>query len=420
MTAKRLAVALVCLGLAPAPAASDTARKMTFDEALAAAGTTPLIARLAAEVDTAQAALVTAGTYPHNPELEVELAERRGPDASTTDREAGVSQRLEVAGQRSKRLETAEAGIQAARATFRQARIEVLGGVARAFSDAVYRREMLAIETTEAELARAFAAMVERRLDAGSATAVDLALARAGLARAERGLALATASYHAAQARLAERVGAAQSPLVAPEGDLPPVASPPPLDELLGRAMATRGDLAAAAARIEAAESGRRLARALGFPDVTVAARAGHEEGDDLAGIGIAVPIPLFDRNQGGIARADAEIVAARGEHEVVKLAARREVSAAHGRLVAALTARRTAERLGVTPLEEGLTLLERSFEAGKIGSAELLLYRRELVEGRRQALAATRDVWEAALDLAVATGGDLPGLNWTDEETDR
>lgn len=420
MTATRFAVALACWGAAAPSVVSGTARQMTFDEALVAARESPRLARLAAEVSAAEAALVAAGIYPHNPEVALEVADRTGTERSTTDRGAGVSQQLELAGQRGKRREAAEAVLEAARASYRQARIEVLGDVARAFAAAVHRRELLAIEQAEADLADSFAGTVERRLEVGSGTAVELALAQAGVARARHGLAQATGLYRQAQALLAERVAAPEFPNVSPQGDLPRLEPPPPLSELLSRSMTERGDLAAAAARLEAAEARRRLARALRIPDLTVAARVGREEGDDIAGLGIAVPIPLFDRNQGGIARAEAEIAVMRSEHELARLSARRELSAAHGRLEAALAAQRATERFGVTPLEEGLALLERSFEAGKIGSAELLLYRRELVEGRRQVLAASRDVWEAAMDMAIAAGGVLPGMDWIDEEPNR
>lgn len=424
MKAMRFAVALACVGAAASSMASDSARQMSFDEALAAARESPRLARLAAEVSAAEAALVAAGVYPHNPEVEFELADRTGTERSTTDRGAGVSQRLELAGQRGKRRDAAEAALAAARASFRQARIEVLGDVARAFAAAVHRRELLAIEQTEADLAGAFAAMVERRLEAGSATAVELALARAGMARAEHGRARATGSYRAAQAHLAERVGVAEVSEVTPQGELPRLESPPLLDDLLSRVLTQRGDLAAAAARLRAAEARRRLARALRLPDLTVAARVGQEEGDDIAGLSIGVPIPLLDRNQAGIARAEAEIAMARSERDLAQLSARRQLSAAHSRFESALEAQRATEQLGVMPLEEGLALLERSFEAGKIGSAELLLYRRELVEGRRQALAASMDVWEAAMDLAIAAGGVLAGMDWMmdwmDEERSR
>lgn len=415
MTARRLAVALACLGAAAPGAAVAAAQEMTFDQALAAAAEAPALARRAADVQAAEAALVAAETYPHNPVLEVEAADRSGAGGSTTDRAVGLSQQLELAGQRGKHRAAAEADLVAARAAFEQARVAVLGGAARAFARAFHARELLAVEEAEAELARSFASLVERRLEAGSATAVDLALAQAGLARAERGLALAAGAYRTAQARLAEAVGVAGAALVVPAGELPPLTPPPDLEETLARASARRGDLSAAGASVAAAEARRRLARALRFPDLTVGARAGREEGDDVVGLGVALPLPLFDRNQGGLAAAEAELAAVRSELAVAELAVRREVAAAHGRLATALEARRLTERLGVIPLEDGLALLERSFDAGKIGAAELLLYRRELLEGRRQAVGAVAEAWEAAVDLAVAAGGALPGMDWTD-----
>jgi outer membrane protein TolC len=299
----------------------------------------------------------------------------------------------------------------AARSSLRHARTEVLGAAAQTFVEAAYRQDLLQVEEAEADLARSYSNLVERRLEAGLATAIDLALARAGSARAERAVALAKGADQEARARLTETLGARASVSISPVGEIPPLAAPPSLDEVLSRALDGRGDLAAAEARSQAAEARRRLSRALRIPDLSVAARARREEGDDIVGLSFGIPIRLFDRNQGALAEAEAEVAAARSEVELARLAVEREVVVAYGRFVTALAAREAAEGVGMTALEEGLTLLQRSFETGKIGSAELLLYRRELVEGRRQALAAARDTWAAALELATATGDGLPGF---------
>jgi cobalt-zinc-cadmium efflux system outer membrane protein len=384
---------------------------MTFEEALEAARESPRLARLEADVALAEAALITARTYPHNPDLEVEAAARSGPEGSTTDRGLGISHRIEIAGQRSERRAAADAAVLAARSSLRHARTEVLGAAAQTFVEAAYRQDLLQVEEAEADLARSYSNLVERRLEAGLATAIDLALARAGSARAERAVALAKGADQEARARLTETLGARASVSISPVGEIPPLAAPPSLDEVLSRALDGRGDLAAAEARSQAAEARRRLSRALRIPDLSVAARARREEGDDIVGLSFGIPIRLFDRNQGALAEAEAEVAAARSEVELARLAVEREVVVAYGRFVTALAAREAAEGVGMTALEEGLTLLQRSFETGKIGSAELLLYRRELVEGRRQALAAARDTWAAALELATATGDGLPGF---------
>jgi cobalt-zinc-cadmium efflux system outer membrane protein len=412
-----LVVAVICAGAAAPVAAIAAAEEMTLIEVLEAASVSPRLARLAAELEAARADLLAASAYPYDPELELEAADRRGADRTTTDRGVSVSQRFELAGQRAARRAAAEADLDGARDSIAHARRVALLDAALSFARAVGDRERLAIERADAELASSFAEVVERRLDAGAATALDLALAQAGLARAERAVASAGGAYRAAQAGLAEVAGAVEAAWIEPAGDLPPLAPPPPLADVLEGALAERGDLRSARARVEAAGERLRLARSGRVPDLTVAARTGREEGDDLAGLSLRLPLPLFRRNRGPIARAGAELAAARAELAVHELAVRRQVGAAHARLTAALEARRQAERLGVTSLEEGLDLVERSFEAGRIGGAELLLYRRELVEGRRQAVAAEAEAWVAAIELAAAAGTPVAGMEWIEAE---
>lgn len=419
MNAKWIAAVVVCAAAAAPPPAETAARQMGLDEVLEAARRGPELARLGSEVAAAEGRLTGARTYPYNPEVSAEAAERRDEaGGSSTDVGLGLAQRIELAGQGARRRAEAEHRLTAARGAFRQARRSALARAARAFAEAVGRREVLASHRTDAELARRFARLTSRRVEAGSGTAVEEVLARAGLARAERQLALAQGLYRRAQAALAEAAGLTDTALVQPAGELPrpePGWTPPPLEDLLARAAEARGDLAAARARVEAGAARRALARAERIPDVTAGLRAGREEGDDIVGLGLTIPIPLFDRNQGAITEADAELAGARAELAVTELAVRREVAAARARLVAALEALDAAESLGLAALEDGLELVERSFDAGKIGSAEVILFRRELVEARRQSVEARVEAFRAAVELAVVAGAALPGTEWLD-----
>lgn len=415
MAARLLAAVLACAGAVPPGAAGSAAQQMTFEEVLTAVRRNPQALRLAADIDAAEARLVRADTYPYNPRIDVGVADRDRAEGSTTDRSAQVSWQLELAGQRNERRAVAQAGLTAARAASTQALRQLVAGAAGAFAEAVARRELFAVERAEAELARSFATMVVRRLDAGAATAVDEVLAQAGLARAERTLALVAGGYRASQARLAEMAGATEVTLVEPGGDLPPVPEPPPVEQTIAQALSQRGDMRADRARLEAAEARLRLARSDRTPDLTVAARAAHEEGDSITGFSFSMPLPFIDRNQGAMAEAEVALAAARAELAARELLVRRQVAAALARFAAAVEARRLALQAGMTPLQEGLELLERSFEAGKIGAGELLLYRRELVEGRRQVVAAELEAWEAALELAIAAGVSLDGMEWMD-----
>lgn len=90
---------------------------------------------------------------------------------------------------------------------------------------------------------------------------------------------------------------------------LPPAAAPPPLDPLSLRAeaLAQRPDLRAAQAQVQRADTETLLQRALRTPNVTVGAGYQRNFGADAFVFGVTVPLPIFNKNQGAIARAEAE-----------------------------------------------------------------------------------------------------------------
>ena len=89
----------------------------------------------------------------------------------------------------------------------------------------------------------------------------------------------------------------------------PPVVAPPPLDprSLRAEGLAQRPDLRAAQTQVVRAETQTLLQRALGSPNMTVGAGYQRNFGADAFVFGVTVPLPIFNRNQGAVARADAE-----------------------------------------------------------------------------------------------------------------
>jgi cobalt-zinc-cadmium efflux system outer membrane protein len=71
--------------------------------------------------------------------------------------------------------------------------------------------------------------------------------------------------------------------------------------------MAVRPDLAAARYGLQQAESQTRLQRAVRSPNVTVGGGYRRDFGSDAVVVGVTVPLQIFNRNQGGVQRAEAE-----------------------------------------------------------------------------------------------------------------
>ncbi|MBZ0114393.1 MAG: TolC family protein [Thermoanaerobaculia bacterium] len=384
--------------------------ELTLEAALVEAFTrSPTLASAAAEVEEARGHLLAARTFPYNPELDLDVAERKGLAASSTDRGVGLTQQLEIGGQRSKRVSVAELEFSSVEARFQRERRLLAASVSLAFAEAVATEELAALAETEAELARELLTVTQRRFEAGAATQVDFNLARVSTARSERRAGMARAATDEARSRLAEAVGLDPAAPPNPMGPLGlPAGEPAPLAELVQEAMAHRADLQTLVEERLAAEARLGLTRAERIPDLAIGTFYGEEEADRILGVGVAIAIPLFNRNRGEIAEASAALERAAADVAGQNLAVRREVFSTLSRYEAA---RGSAEQLGeqvVGSLAESLGLLERSFTAGKIGLSDLLVFRRELIEARREHIEATAEAWMAriALDLAV---GRLP-----------
>jgi len=387
---------------------------LTLDRALALAlERNPGLAVHRFELDAARAAELSAAVYPHNPELEVEAADRRGLDGSSTDHGLSLTQELELAGQRAKRRALAGAGTEASRRRFQRRRAELVAAVEDAFAHAVAARELARIARLDADLARRMVETESRRLEAGAGTQIDLNLARAAAGRTESVLAHTRAESWSARAILAELVGL--DPAAPPEvdGELPHrsarpgsrSAPEPETEEVVARALASRADLQALRRQAVAEERRVELERASGRPNLRLRAFFAREEGDDLAGAAVGVALPLFDRNQGAIAGATVARDRARARVAAAELEVRREVAAALVRYRAGLDAVAAFEGQVVSSLDESLDLLDRAFLSGKVGITEVLIQRRELIDARRQEIQAAESAWRARLELELATG---------------
>src|ERR1035437_8588258 len=80
------------------------------------------------------------------------------------------------------------------------------------------------------------------------------------------------------------------------------------LDDLKLQALENRPDLRAAAQGVTAANSGYLLAKANGVQDLTVQGNYSHVNGINAATIYASIPLPIFNRNQGEIARTHSVV----------------------------------------------------------------------------------------------------------------
>jgi cobalt-zinc-cadmium efflux system outer membrane protein len=122
---------------------------------------------------------------------------------------------------------------------------------------------------------------------------------------------------------------------------------------------------------------------------------------------GLSIPLPLFDRNQGAVAKARAE--AARAELEIA--ARRHELSSERERAAAELTARRaTLEAFdagALAHLQKLREMAETAYRTGQGGIVELIDAVEAITEARLRHVELVHAVADAELAVRAASTGD-------------
>jgi len=407
--ARRLTLLGIALTCPPGnqPAAAQEAHGL--ESLLAYAGRNhPRLAAARAATRTAEGAVQLAGTLPYNPELTFRSGPRQGADTTTTDFELGLTQRIQIGGQRGFRVDIAEHG--AAAATFRLSRVtsEVAAGVKTAYARAITTREQVAVATEVEQLAVQMLAVAQTRLAGGSGTQLESNVAAASMARSRRNRLLLESRYESAQIALATAAGYEASIPIEPAHALPPIPEVLGPDSLLALAWENRGDVRAAEAITRGAIANISLEDRNRWPDPSLGLAVGEEGDERVARLGIAVSIPLFNRNQGQRVVATAEHAERAAELELVRREMERSVRDAFQAFQKARMARDAFNDQALQTTSENLDLARRSFEAGKLNLAEFSAFRRDLLDTEISFLDSTLELYERFFALELAVAGEV------------
>ena len=423
--ASPLVVALALdISAASAQIAPDTVRlTLTQARALARQANPEL---LAARLDTAVARgeLRQAGILPFNPAADV-LGAVGGNGV-----EAGLTQELELFGQRSARLRVGRAGLERVTASVVDAARLTFGDVDRLFyrlASAARRsalaEEMLALNERLQDIA-------QRQLGAGEISRLELNLAIVEVGRS-RARTLATRREQAQLSiELSRALGLPQrTPIVAQIDTLPTRRAPSDtgrasgaarsdglgrdsldLDSLTALALARRPDLVASQAAVRQATAGVALARREAMPNLI--ARAAMEPRADGRGQimrpGVGITLPLFNWNQGTVQARRAATRQAELAHAALAARVRSEVATAVQAYASAATEVETLESTVLAPARQNRQLVEVAFREGKVGLPELLLIRNQASDAELEYWAAWLAEREALATLAESTGENL------------
>lgn len=379
------------------------AEPITLDGAVERAlANSPRIASAQARVSAAEARARQAGVAP-NPEVSVEVENfaGNGPFRSfdSTETTLALSQRLEVGGQRSARRAVAAGERDVAVLALARERIDLQRDVALALAELSAATDRAKLARDNAAQAASLANTARILVEVGRDPPLRQLRAEAALAEAQAAEVQTFSAMLAARRTLATLIVSDDPELTAEAMSLPQrgAVEDPELVNIDER-------LVEAEQRVSAART--TLAQTAATPDVTVSGGLRRfSDGRDSAFVaGISVPIPIRDRNRGGIEAARADAAASQFEVVRVRAEARRDRSQAR-MLVDAAEARLAAlQGPGLAQAEEAARLAQIGYNAGRFSLLELLDAQSALTTARLAIIEARFDRARAEAALARAT----------------
>ncbi len=287
-----------------------------------------------------------------------------------------------------------------------------------AYFESVATQELLATARENATVAQSAFEAVQRRAQAGVATLVEQNLAEGQALGADLALRSAEQANFSAKRRLAA--------LLSIEADLMEVELLDPLPDpraaemdreaLVARSRTTRLDLKAAEAAVAMAEAQLALERRRSIPDVQVGLSYERPEaggsGGSLLGPAASFELPIFDRNQAQVRRAELLRDQLTREYEALAADVGQEVRAAVDR---AGSAARTAQFVSGELLPQAqrtLELVRTSYELGDTTLLALLESQRTALQARSTRISALLEAARTRVEIERAAGASLEALD--------
>ncbi|QJI27306.1 TolC family protein [Pseudomonas sp. ADAK18] len=371
------------------------AQTLTLDSALQTAfANNPDLAAAQWEIDIDQGGRQQAGLIP-NPVASFDAEDTRRNSRTTTIK---LSQTLELGGKRGARIDVASRAQDAAALTLEQRRNVLRADVIEGFYGALRAQERLDLAQRSLALAERGLVVANGRVTAGKSSPVEATRAQVQLSeirlefsRAEMGL---TDAYR----RLAAITGAASTDFQSVASQAMAAPALPPPSQLLARLDQT-AELRLAELQIQQREAALGLEKAERIPnlDVSIGSQYDASVRERVNVVGVSMPIPLFNRNQGNVLSASRRADQARDLRNAAELRLRTDTRQALDLWSTANSEVRSFNQVILPAAQSAVDSATRGFEMGKFNFLEVLDAQRTLIAARTQylaALAQATDAW--------------------------
>ena len=382
---------------------NEPAATLTLNQAMGLAiEANPDLAIARRELDAIAATRVQAAVF-RNPEISVDVEDTRSQTRQTT---YWLGQPLELGGKRGARIESAERARDVASAELDMRFAGVRAAVIQGFYDVLSSQERLRLAQSSMELANRGLDVASRRVMAGKVSPVEETRARVAASGARIELNQATADLGNSRKRLAALWGNPVPRFTEAAGQLEMVPKLPTLTNLSER-LQSAPEYLRARQEVSRREAVLRVEESKQWPDLIVRGGVKRDAAtlENVNVVGIAMAIPIFDRNQGNIQEAKVRVMKARDEQTATDVRLQSDLAQAHQRLTAALQEVTDIQKEILPGAQSALDATTRGFELGKFNFLDVLDAQRTLFLARGQYVRALGDVQRTVSEVEAILG---------------
>ena len=333
-----------------------------------------------------------------------------GPVPATRLNEIGAtySETIELGGKRGLRERVAAATISAAEAKFADAMRLGVAQVKRLYFEAVLARRNIEAATENRQTFEQLLQFNLARFEEGAIPEADLIKVRLERIKFDSAIRQAQLSLRQAMIRLAENL---EDPGVSKQNvavDLDLQLLNPDLESLRQTALVERPDVQAGEREIEAAKERLALEQAHKSPDITPFVGYKRLASDNTVMFGVSIPLKVRDRNQAGVARAEADRKAAGALLDVARSHTIAEVDAAYEAFQTARLQVQTFRDELLNQADESRSIALAAYQEGATELLSLLEAQRTRAEVRQQYFRTLFDYQISVSELELAVGKEI------------
>lgn len=328
--------------------------------------------------------------------------EEIGDDGTAGKQGAFVGQRFITSGKLRLNREVAAHEIDRAEQQWWAWQQRVLTDVRIAFYDALIAQRRLTMTQELLKASESAVQVAQQLVDAQETGRADVLQATIELNTIRIQFRKALNADIAAWRNLTAVIGRSDMPRQPVRGNIEGVRRDISWQDALARVLSESPEIAAAHAERERAGWAVDRAWAERHPnvDARVSVHKDNTTGDTIAGVELAMPLALHNRNQGGIARAEAELSAAQHRVEKLELRLRQRLAAVYRHYA---DGRYEVDKFTkeIRPAaKESMELVAKAYAAGESNYLALLTAQRTYFRTNLAYVESLRQLWAASLEI--------------------